>query len=253
VTATTTQAVHEPSLVRLSRWLLTRTVRGNATEGTTWGEAMLSELDEATTTADAVRWTVSSLPVAWRERRARRSAARAAQSLRVRVTRRVLSSLAILLVGGFVINLFVATIVYEPSSSMLPTYVPGTRLLVLKAGYRVTGLHYGNVVVVNVPYQSLTGGTATMVKRVVGLPGDAMSCNGSGQLLRNGVVVAGSTADNEWRSSDPNLIACTSVTVPDGDVYVLGDNYGNSNDSRIYGPVPASDVTGRVVGQVWPW
>lgn len=45
---------------------------------------------------------------------------------------------------------------------------------------------------------------------------------------------------------------CAAVTVPDGSVYVLGDDRAVSLDSRRFRPVPESDVTGRLVTRVWP-
>jgi signal peptidase I len=250
VTAVAAAATHEPLSVRLSRALLTRAVRGGAAEGTMWGEALLGEFDEASSTSgEAVRWAVSSLPVAWRERRKRRSAARAAQTLRVRVTRRAVISLAILLVGGIVVNAFVATIGVESSTSMAPTYAVGSRILFDKIGYHVTGLHRGDIVSVRVPHAAGLGGEVTMIKRVVGLPGDVMSCTATGALTRDGVVVAGPTG----AAPAPGEAACRTVTVPVGDVYLVGDNYVSSADSRLFGPVPESGVTARAVGRVWPW
>lgn len=214
-----------PVLVRLSRAVLTRAVRRGAGEGTVWGEAILAELHETTSGAEAVRWTLSSLPVVWRERSRRR------WPLRVRLSVVLLIVVAV----GALTNLCVATVVYQASGAMQPTFPIGTRMLVDKLGFHVTGLHRGDVVVVDVP------GATTMVKRVAGLPGDAMGCTPTNSLTRNGVVVAA-------LGSQP----CRPVTVRAGDLYLLGDDLLTSNDSRDFGPVPQSAVVGRVVGKVWP-
>jgi hypothetical protein len=68
-----TRAIGGPDDVRLVRWaraILTRAVRGRRSEGSQWGEALLGELEEVPTTAAKLRWAVSSLPLALRERSA---------------------------------------------------------------------------------------------------------------------------------------------------------------------------------------
>lgn len=97
-----------------------------------------------------------------------------------------------------------------------------------------------------------------LVKRVIGLPGDHVTCcNALGQLSVNGVpveepyVVKTSGSD---RVSDQNF----DVTVPAGDLWVMGDNRYNSEDSRYHpdapgkGFVPTSDVVGRAFVVSWP-
>lgn len=243
-TTASSRALREPMSVRLSRALLTRTVRGNAAEGTMWGEALLSELDEAATPGDSVRWTISGLPVAWRERRKRRAAARPPRPLKVRVGRRVVVALIVLLVGAPLASAFVATVHYEPSGSMQPTYAIGSRVLVDKIGYHLTGLHHGDIVLISDP----TGwgpSRTNALKRVVGLPGDVIACNADGAVTRNGTIIA---SPPRGMTGSP----CSTVTVSAGFVYVLGDNVMNSLDSRMFGPVDQSEIIGRITTKVWP-
>jgi signal peptidase I len=79
------------------------------------------------------------------------------------------------------------------------------------------------------------------IKRVVGLPGDRIAIVG-GHVIRNGS-----------RESDPYIAPCGSsalcnfpqpVTIPAGDFYVLGDNRGESDDSRFWGPIPRAWIVG---------
>jgi signal peptidase I len=83
------------------------------------------------------------------------------------------------------------------------------------------------------------------VKRVIGLPGDRIA-------IRLGVVsVNGATLDEPYvRFGDRRSIA--EVVVPPNAYYVLGDNRANSDDSRVWGFVPASDLIGRAILAVWP-
>jgi signal peptidase I len=83
------------------------------------------------------------------------------------------------------------------------------------------------------------------VKRVIGLPGDRVG-------IRQGVVwVNGATLDEPYvRFVDRHSFA--EVFVPRNAYYVLGDNRANSDDSRVWGFVPASDLIGRAILTVWP-
>ncbi len=254
----------EPLSVRLSRAVLAWAVRGRAARdsirhggsvvsadgnagdgigaaGSDWGEAMLSELDQPMSAAERVRWALSSAPVAWRERRRRRAAQR---SPRVRAVRRAAFSVASVVIGAFLLNVFVATIVYEPAEAMEPSYTVSSRVLVDKVGFRMSGLRHGDVVVVDLPRPY--NAENRVITRVLGLPGDRMACDASGSLTRNGTVVVTAPASGQ---AAPR---CAAVTVADGDVYIVGDNFLDALDSRTFGAVSQSAVAGRVVTQVWP-
>ena len=82
------------------------------------------------------------------------------------------------------------------------------------------------------------------VKRVVGLPGDRISIV-NGHVIRNGV-----------REHDPYIVACADssfcnfrkpVVIPNGDYFMMGDNRGESDDSRFWGPVRSSWILGKVI------
>ncbi|MCU1488143.1 MAG: signal peptidase [Actinomycetia bacterium] len=79
----------------------------------------------------------------------------------------------------------------------------------------------------------------TAISRVVGVAGDRLSTRGD-QLVRNGTVAHDGQAEGMTVLQEP-------VTVPKGSVFLMGDNRGNSQDSRFFGPVSLTDVRGRVV------
>lgn len=86
------------------------------------------------------------------------------------------------------------------------------------------------------------------MKRVVGLPGERLTIEG-GDVVVDGRTLAEPYAEGPTR--------CTAgedcdVRIPAGHVYVLGDNRGNSRDSRVVGPVPTEGIAGRVDYVVWP-
>lgn len=79
------------------------------------------------------------------------------------------------------------------------------------------------------------------IKRVIGKPGDTIEIK-DGQLYRNGTLI-----EESYIREPMHVAAPKKVTIPSGQVYVLGDNRNNSSDSRYIGPVPISHVLGKVV------
>src|SRR5690606_15142780 len=98
-----------------------------------------------------------------------------------------------------------------------------------------------------------------LVKRLIGLPGDhIVCCNSLGQLEVNG---AGIDELDYLKLPDGSTLASTQdfdVTVPEGSVWVMGDNRNRSQDSRYHntqpggGFVPLDKIVGRVVLRTWP-
>jgi inner membrane protease subunit 1 len=93
-------------------------------------------------------------------------------------------------------------------------------------------LAVGDVVVVQHPHRR-----GTVCKRVLGLPGD--------QIL---LYRAQRSQPNQHHHLDQSNV----LIVPDGHVWLEGDNPNNSADSRSYGPVPAALIQGRVLARIWP-
>jgi signal peptidase I len=83
------------------------------------------------------------------------------------------------------------------------------------------------------------------IKRVVGVPGDEIDCDG--KLLRNGEPV-----DEPYLDPGVTTDGCKTTTVKPGQLYVMGDNRSNSQDSRAFGVIDRSDVVGRAFVRIWP-
>ena len=93
-------------------------------------------------------------------------------------------------------------------------------------------------------------GKTDFVKRVIGLPGDHVEIkDGSvfinGQKLDEPYLDAGTVTDSHGGMF-------IDIVVPDGYVYVLGDNRNNSTDSRMFGCIPTNKIEGRAVWRFWP-
>jgi len=135
----------------------------------------------------------------------------------------------------------VAVPVRVGSSSMLPTLAAGDVVL-LRHGLAAGEIERGDIV----RFSSPTG-SGPALKRVLGLPGDSLVVLDS-VLHRDGIPVPEPYVDHAAVDGDYSR----TFEVPPGTVFVLGDNRGNSEDSRDYGPIPLDEVDGEVILRLWP-
>jgi signal peptidase I len=159
-----------------------------------------------------------------------------------------------------------------PSGSMIPTLSIGQRILVNRLDTKPA---IGNVVVFHPPAGAVDTGdgicgnrnqggdhrqacdadygpvsSQTFVKRVVGVAGDHLKIL-NGKVYRDGVEERGSYIQ-PCNSGSGNCDFPAEITVPKGDYYMMGDNRGDSLDSRFWGPVPQSSIVGVAVATYWP-
>ena len=179
----------------------------------------------------------------------------------------VLVALAVLL--AVVFKTFLVAAFYIPSGSMESTLNISDRVLVEKVSYRFGDIEHGDVVVFVHeepgfepvgPSNPVTGFFSSLgqaigvvppsdrdfIKRVVGLPGDTITCEG-GDLVRNGDKVPEPYLDDGIETE-----SCKTTKVGPGELFVMGDNRINSQDSRIFGVIQRSDVVGRAFVRIWP-
>ena len=158
-------------------------------------------------------------------------------------------SLLLLLAVALLLRWLVIEPRWIPSGSMLPTLQLQDRVLVEKLRPRLhQPLPNGTIVVFHAPPVLLEAGydpQAALIKRVVGQPGDVVEVR-DGALLRNGSAVA-----EPWRQQ-PIDYSFGPLTVPEGDLLVMGDNRNASLDSHIWGPLPRQEVIGTAVFRYWP-
>jgi signal peptidase I len=164
-----------------------------------------------------------------------------------------------------------------PSASMEPTLMTHDRVLVNRFSKRILGHDpkVGDIVVFHPPHGADLDGTPecgapeqgggtetpcsrptptkssqTFIKRVVGVGGDTIAIR-DGHVIRNGKPAkepfAASCGDTGAPCDFPK-----SIVVPKGYFFMMGDNRGNSEDSRFWGPVPSSWVIGNAFATYWP-
>ena len=159
----------------------------------------------------------------------------------------VLEFLIILLVSFVLVFGFVRPFVVEafwiPSASMVPTLKYGDRVLVNKFIYRFTEPQRGDIIV----FKSVEGDGQDLIKRVVGVPGDKIAVRG-GKLFVNGEPQKEPYVNKKY----PDRSFYAPTTVPKDHVFAMGDNRANSQDSRVFGPVPEKNIEGEAFLRFWP-
>jgi len=146
------------------------------------------------------------------------------------------------LVFGFV-RPFVMEAFWIPSGSMIPTLEIGDRVLVNKFIYRFTEPERGEIIV----FESVDNTKEDLIKRVVGLPGDKIAVR-NGRLFLNGEPQREPYTNKKL----PDRSFYAQATVPKNHVFVMGDNRGNSADSRVFGPLPEKNIEGEAFLRFWP-
>lgn len=90
------------------------------------------------------------------------------------------------------------------------------------------------------------------IKRVIGLPGDTVEIRDEGVYVNETLINEPYLQGRTTSCRTGNAKFCGPLTVPEGSVYVLGDNRNNSEDSRYFGPVPDSHIIGKAWITYWP-
>lgn len=124
--------------------------------------------------------------------------------------------------------------------SMQPTLHEGQFILVNKLAYRIGDFNRGDVVVFHYPRNP----QEDYIKRIIGLPGDQVSIQ-DGQVFVNGQKL-----EEPYIASPPQYN--NTWNVPEGQLFVLGDNRNQSSDSHSWGFVPTDYVVGRALVVYWP-
>jgi signal peptidase I len=169
------------------------------------------------------------------------------------------------LLVAIVIKTFLFQAFYIPSASMEPTLKIGDRVLVNKLSYRLHDVHHGDIVVFERPpttaqqvdgcdgkpvtFPGVTGDQEVkdLIKRVIALPGETIEVRAGHVFVQGVQLVEPYLKPNE---STPQDFTC--IKVPADKIFVMGDNRGNSRDSRYFRAIPKSLIAGRAFIRIWP-
>jgi signal peptidase I len=154
--------------------------------------------------------------------------------------------LIVAVVAAILIRSFVVQPFFIPSGSMEPTLKVGDRVLVNKLSYDFHSVHRGDVVVFTKPANDYSPGVKDLIKRVIGLPGETISAQG-GEIDINGHPL-----HESWLPRGTYTQNFGPIVIPAGRYFMMGDNRGDSADSRVFGPVSSKLFIGRAFALVWP-
>jgi signal peptidase I len=160
----------------------------------------------------------------------------------------------IVLIVAVALSFLVRTFAFQeyvvPSGSMRPTLYVGDRIMVNKLSVDFGTINIGDIVVFHTPKianRLCHDNVPVFVKRVIGTPGDTLYSKG------NTIYVDGKPLDQKWsiyKAMGPTPIK--PITLKANQYFMMGDNHADSCDSRTWGPVPRSDIIGKVFLKVWP-
>ena len=151
---------------------------------------------------------------------------------------------------AFIIRVFIAEPRYIPSESMFPTLETGDRLVIEKVGYKFHPPEKGDIIVFQPPKMlRLIGNfdkSQAFIKRVIAQAGETVA-------VKDGLVYVNDLPMTEDYIAAPPEYELATVTVPEGQLFVMGDNRNNSNDSHIWGFLPIENAIGHAVFRFWPF
>ncbi len=170
-----------------------------------------------------------------------------------------------LLIQAFLVKPYVI-----PSGSMIPTLEIDQRVLVQRVGYRFSDPEVGDIVVFHPPVgaersprcgkEPLPPGEAcpepvdeaddqNFIKRVVATPGDTL------KIVDGHAIVNGEQTPDDFTrpcGTSPECNLPKEITIPPDHYFMMGDNRGQSEDSRFWGPVPKDWIIGKAFATYWP-
>ncbi|HEX6799897.1 MAG TPA: signal peptidase I [Ktedonobacterales bacterium] len=160
----------------------------------------------------------------------------------MRLLREVLEVAILTLLLFVVVHLLVQNYRVD-GPSMTPTLLNQQYILVDKAQYIFSKPQRGDVIVFEWPRDT----SQDFVKRVIGLPGDTVTVDAAGNVTVDGTQINEPYVNDLNNPYQPN-----TWKLGPNQYFVLGDNRGDSSDSRDWGPVPAKDIIGKAALVYWP-
>lgn len=156
----------------------------------------------------------------------------------------VLIALAIIIpVRYFLVQPF-----FVHGASMEETFHDSDYILIDEITYDFKHPQRGDIVVFRYPNDQ----TQYFIKRVIGLPGETIQIKNNQVTIFNADKPTGSVLDEPYLSPGQETKGALKIKLDGNEYFVMGDNRLHSSDSRIWGPVNRSLITGRVFARAWP-
>ena len=126
--------------------------------------------------------------------------------------------------------------------SMIPSFDDKDMVIVNRLAYKFGDIERGDVVVFALPQNP----DEDYIKRVIAIGGDTIN-------VEDGVVYINGFPADEPYIKEPPLRNLDERTIPEGSVFVMGDNRNDSNDSRTWGPLPVENIIGKAIFIYYPF
>ncbi len=182
-----------------------------------------------------------------------------------------IETLVFVIVAVIIIRFFIGEIRWIPSGSMHPTLLEGDRIFVERVSRFYTAPQRGDIMIFYPPFveldssflgvfKRLTGffcKDIAYIKRVVGMPGDKLEIRESPDGSHT-VYINDKPFNEPYIQSKYDYIKCNEkmycgpFVIPEGQYFMMGDNRGNSQDSRFWGFLPKDRFIGKAVFLFWP-
>lgn len=187
------------------------------------------------------------------------------------ILKETIETIVFVVVMVIIIRFFIGEIRWIPSASMHPTLMEGDRVFVERFTRFYETPERGDIMVFYPPseelptdfwsvFRRLTGFACkdiAYIKRVIGLPGDKLEVRHLGNNTYE-VIINGKPLKEPYINSPSDYIPCMPnmycgpFTVPKGEYFMMGDNRGNSQDSRFWGFLPKERFIGKAKVLFWP-
>ncbi len=150
----------------------------------------------------------------------------------------IIAAVVVLIIRAFLFQPFLVS-----GASMEPTISQNNYLIIDELTYRLRSPERGEMIVFRYPNDPST----FYIKRIVGLPGDAVDIESGSVNINNGAL------DESSYIGDTKTFGTTHVRLGSGAYFVMGDNRSNSYDSRSWGPLNRSFIVGRALIRLFPF
>ncbi len=151
---------------------------------------------------------------------------------------------------ALIVRFFIAAPYVVSGASMEPTFDTWDYLITDRISYDIGEPERGDIVIFKLPEDT----SRTLIKRVIGLPGETVVINDHIVTITNGEHPEGFVLDEPYLSAE-NIGGVDNVraTLGESEYFVLGDNRRVSADSRLWGPLPERDIVGKVFVRLFPF
>lgn len=187
------------------------------------------------------------------------------------ILKETVETIVFVVVMVVVIRFFIGEIRWIPSASMHPTLIEGDRIFVERFSRFYTTPDRGDIMVFYPPFEEIKTNPGAIfsrltgffckdiayIKRVIGMPGDKLEVKETGDGNYH-VFINNKAIEEPYIFSQEDYIPCSGdmfcgpMTIPAGHYFMMGDNRGNSQDSRFWGLLPKERLIGRAVFLFWP-